>query len=166
MVVDLLSTDAVRVSEGDEVHIDRWGGDDTLSGVVRRVEPYGVTRLSALGIEEQRVDVVIDLTDPFERWKRLGHGYKVEASIVLWRGDDVLQVPVAALFRKGPDWATFVVENGRAQLGPVEIGERSERSARVLGGLEPGDRVVVYPSDRVTDGARVRPRPVPDRAPG
>lgn len=161
VVVDLLSSDAVLVSEGDAVEIERWGGDHPLAGVVRRVEPYGVTKLSALGIEEQRVNVIIDLTEPTARWERLGHGYEVEARIVIWEADDVVQVPNAALFRRGTSWATFVVREGLAHLAVVEIGRRNEEMARVLEGLSVGDTVVLYPSDRVADGTHVEQRNLP-----
>ncbi len=161
VVVDLLSSDAVLVSAGDEVRIERWGGDEPISGAVRRVEPYGVTKISALGIEEQRVNVIIDLTDPVEKWRRLGHGYKVEAQIVRWQEDDVLQVPIAALFRRGAAWAAFAVRDGRAQTVPVEVGETNGRMAQVLAGLDLDDVVVLYPSDRVTDGSLVEPRARP-----
>lgn len=155
IVVDLLSSDAVLVTEGDRARIERWGGPDPLNGVVRRVEPYGATKLSALGIEEQRVNVLIDLEDPIERWARLGHGYEVEAEITISEHDDVLRVPNAALFRKGPHWATFALSDGRARLTEVEIGARNEELAEVRAGLDEGDLVVVYPSDRVGDGTRI-----------
>lgn len=112
--LDLLSEEAVRVRPGQRVVVDGWGGPGTLSGVVRRVEPFGYTKVSALGIEEQRVDVLIDLTDARERWRRLGHGYRVQPSIVVWEGAQVLQAPLSALFRDGEDWAVFVANNGRA----------------------------------------------------
>lgn len=158
IVVDLLSSDAVLVSQGDPVTIERWGGDHPLGGVVRRVEPYGRTKLSALGIEEQRVNVLIDLQDPIERWRRLGHGYEVEAAITIWEEADVLRVPNAALFRMGATWGAFAVRGGRARLVEVQIGRRNEDDAQLLGGLNEGDLVVLYPSDRVTDGAAIRPR--------
>lgn len=161
VVVDLLSADAVLVSAGDEVRIERWGGERPINGVVRRVEPYGITKISALGIEEQRVNVIIDLTDPIENWRRLGHGYKVEAQIVRWHEDDVLQVPTAALFRRGAAWATFVVRDGRAQISPVEVGATNGRMAQVLAGLHLNEVVVLYPSDRVTEGSLVEPRAMP-----
>jgi HlyD family secretion protein len=161
IVVDLLSRDAVRVSPGDAVRIERWGGDGALNGRVRRIEPFGVTKVSALGIEEQRVNVIIDLTDPRQRWERLGHGYQIDAQIVLWQGEAVLQVPLSALFRRGDDWAVFRVEDGRALVRMVAIGRTNRRGAQVLGGLEAGDRVVAHPSDRIRDGIRVVSRPQP-----
>ncbi len=123
VVVDLLSADAVRVEAGQRVIIEAWGGDQPLDGVVQRVEPFGFTKVSALGIEEQRVNVVIDITSPRERWERLGHGYRVEPRIVLWESSDVLRVPLSALFRQGDKWAVFVEQGGRAELREVEIGQ-------------------------------------------
>jgi HlyD family secretion protein len=159
VVVDLLSRDAVRIREGAEVAIDEWGGAVTVAGRVRRIEPTGFTKVSALGIEEQRVNVIIDFTDPPERWQSLGHGYRVEAHIVVWRGEDVLRVPVSALFRHGEDWAVFVLIEGRARLREVVVGHRNSLAAEVLEGLEAGERVVLYPSDRVFDGVAVTARP-------
>ncbi len=159
VVVDLLSRDAVRVREGAAVTIDEWGGEATVAGRVRRIEPTGFTKVSALGIEEQRVNVIIDFTDPPERWQLLGHGYRVEARIVVWQSEDVLKVPVSALFRHGEAWAVFVVEDGRARLREVAVGHRNSQAAEVLEGLEDGKHVVLYPSDRIFDGAAVTMRP-------
>ena len=159
VVVDLLSRDAVRIREGAEVAIDEWGGEATVKGRVRRIEPTGFTKVSALGIEEQRVNVIIDFTDPPARWQSLGHGYRVEAHIVVWRGAEVLKVPVSALFRHGEAWAVFVLTEGRARLREVMIGHRNSLAAEVLDGLEAGERVVLYPSDRIFDGVAVTARP-------
>ncbi|MFO7276754.1 MAG: HlyD family efflux transporter periplasmic adaptor subunit [Pseudomonadota bacterium] len=158
IVVDLLSEDAVRVRAGQRAIIEGWGGEEPLEGTVRRVEPFGFMRVSALGIEEQRVNVIIDITSPRERWQRLGHGYRVVPSIVLWEAQDVLLVPLSALFRQGESWAVFVAENGRAKLRTVEIGQQNGLVAEVRSGLEPGERVVLHPGDRVTDGTRITPR--------
>ncbi|TNE39910.1 MAG: HlyD family efflux transporter periplasmic adaptor subunit [Sphingomonadales bacterium] len=158
IVADLLSTDAVQVNAGDPVVIERWGGEGNLNGTVDRVEPYGFTKVSSLGIEEQRVNVIIRLTDPPEIWERLGHGYRVEARVILWQGDDVLQVPLSALFSHGEGRAVFVVRGGRARLAPIEIGHRNSEAVEVVGGLEDGDRVIVHPSDRVTAGVLVEDR--------
>lgn len=155
IVVDLLSTDAVRVSLGDEVAIADWGGPRILSGRVRRVEPYGFTKVSALGIEEQRVNVLVDLTDPYERWRSLGHGFRVEAKIAVWKGKDVLKLPLGALFREGDDWAVFVVEDDRARLRRVRIGHTNGREAEILDGLAPGEHVILHPGDQIADGVRV-----------
>ncbi len=155
IVVDLLSTDAVKVSEGDAVLITRWGGEGALNARVRRVEPFGFMKVSSLGIEEQRVNVIVDLTDPRNRWRRLGHGYQIDAAILRWQSDKALQVPIGALFRQGTDWAVFRVVSGRARLTKVKIGQMNDRTAQVLDGLKPGDQVVSHPGERVADGAAV-----------
>ena len=158
IVVDLLSPDAVKVEPGQRVIIERWGGDAPLAGRVRLVEPFGYTKVSALGIEEQRVNVIIDLTSDETEWRRLAHGYQVDVRIVLWESDDTLVLPLLALFRVGSDWSVFVESNGRAELRRVEIGRRNNLDAEVLGGLEAGERVVLYPGDRVSAGARIAER--------
>ena len=169
IVVDLLSADAVRVEEGQQVLIEDWGGPGKLHGRVHRVEPYGFTKVSALGIEEQRVNVIVRFTDPPEKWQRLGHGYRVETRIVLWRGDKVIKLPLSALFRSqdgapsrtaddAADWAVFVAQKGRARLRSVSRGHHNGLEVEILAGLEPGDRVVLHPSDRVRDGAAITAR--------
>jgi HlyD family secretion protein len=158
IVVDLLSADAVRVPPGAEARITGWGGDTELEARVRRVEPSGFTRVSALGIEEQRVNVILDLEGDAQEWLRLGDGFRVEARILLARAEDVLRVPTAALFRRGDGWAVFRVEGARTLETPITIGRRSQAEAEVLSGLEVGDRVVVYPGDRVAHGVRVEER--------
>lgn len=159
IAVDLLSRDAVRVSPGDAVIIENWGGDGTLNGRVRLIEPFGVTKVSSLGIEEQRVNAIVDLTDPRERWRRLGHGYHIDARIVLLRQQDVLLVPLTALFRSGGEWALFRAVEGRARLTAVRVGQMSDRHARILDGLAPGDWVVLHPSDAIADGVRIEALP-------
>jgi HlyD family secretion protein len=158
IVVDLLSTEAVRVQPGQRALIEAWGGGPPLAGEVRRVEPFGFTKVSALGIEEQRVNVVIDFTDPPERWRRLGHGYRVEPRIILASADQALKVPRAALFRDGQDWAVFVRDGSRARLRHVELGLENGLEAEIRKGLAAGDQVVLQPGDRVSDGQRVRDR--------
>ncbi len=158
VVVDLLSADAVRVGPGQRVVIEAWGGDQPLDGVVQRVEPFGFTKVSALGIEEQRVNVVIDIASPRERWERLGHGYRVEPRIVLWESSDVLRVPLSALFRQGDKWAVFVARDGRAELREVEIGQGNGLQAEVRAGLDAGERVVLHPAERVSPGVRLAER--------
>lgn len=157
IVVDLLSGDAVRVREGAEVTIEDWGGV-TLAGRVRRVEPYAFTKISALGIEEQRVNVIVDFTDSAETWQGLGHGYRVDAHILDWRGEDVLKLPLGALFRDGESWAVFVAEDGVAKLRHIEIDHGNGREAEVLEGLETGATVILHPGDRISDGVRVLSR--------
>lgn len=155
IVVDLLSTDAVKVATGDAVKITRWGGDGALNGRVRRVEPFGITKVSSLGIEEQRVNVIIDITDPREKWARLGHGYQIDASIIRWHSESALQVPVGALFRSGSAWSVFQVVDGRARLTPLEIGHVNDESGEILKGLSAGDTVISHPGESVQDGVRV-----------
>ncbi len=156
--VELLSSDAVRVYEGTLVRFLRWGGDATLLGVVRRVEPTGFTKISALGVEEQRVRVICDITSPFESWQSLGDGYRVEAQFVLWENPEVLQAPASALFRAGEDWAVFRVSDGRAEVVRVETGARSGLAVEIVSGLQRGDQVIIYPGDQVAEGGRVSPR--------
>ncbi len=158
IVSDLLSTDAVRVDPGDPVLIEQWGGEETLRGAVRLVEPSGFMKVSALGVEEQRVNVVVDFEDPVEAWNQLGDGYRVEVRVVIWKGEDVVKVPTSSLFRRGDAWAVFAVDSGRARIVPIEVGRRNGLEAQVISGLEAGQEVVVHPGDTLEDGARVRPR--------
>lgn len=155
IVVDLLSSDAVRVSIGDVAAIDRWGGGEPLAATVTRIEPTGFTKVSALGIEEQRVRVVLDFTAPRGAWSALGHDYRVFARIRTDIASDVVSVPVSALFRVGSDWAVFAVQDGQARLRSVTIGLRNTEVAEVDSGLMPGDSVIVHPSDRIADGVAV-----------
>ena len=157
IVADLLSTDAVRIDEGAEVLIEQWGGGQTLHGRVRRVEPSGFMKVSALGVEEQRVKVRIDLSHP-ETAARLGDGYRVEVRVVLWQADDVLRVPVGSLFRQGEGWTVFVVEDGTARLQAVELGQRNAQFGQILSGLDAGATVVMHPPDTLTDGSPVTTR--------
>jgi HlyD family secretion protein len=158
IVVDLLSTDAVRVEVGQRVLIEAWGGSPALEGTVTRIEPFGFTKISALGIEEQRVNVRIDLVDSPDHWARLGHGYRVEPRIILAEASDILTVPRAALFRDGDQWAVFVAENDTAVLRIVELGLSNAFAAEITSGLAVGERVVLQPSDRVSAGSRLQPR--------
>lgn len=158
IVVDLLSEDAVRVTEGDRVVIEDWGGPHDLNGIVRRVEPFGFTKVSALGIEEQRVNVIIDFEDAPEKWAELGHGYRLDTRIFVWEAEDVLKLPVSALFRDQGRWAVFRVVDEEAVLTPVEIGRRNALEAEILSGLEEADSVVIHPSDRVVDGVGIEAR--------
>lgn len=156
IVSDLLSTDAVKVRSGQRVMIEQWGGDQAIQGRVRRVEPYGFTKISALGVEEQRVNVVVDFEDPREAWSLLGDGYRVEVRIVIWEEENVLKVPTGSLFRSGEDWAVFRVNSENvAQLQTIELGRRNALEAEVQSGLDEGDRVLLHPSDDVQDGVGV-----------
>ena len=155
--VEVLSKDAVRIPPGGRVLLERWGGDGPLEGVVRTVEPAGFTKVSALGVEEQRVLVIADLASPPQDWARLGDGYRVEARFVVWRREDAVIAPSSALFRRDGGWAAFVAAGSRARLRDVDVGRSDGLRAEILGGLEPGDRVVVHPDDELDDGARIRP---------
>jgi len=158
IVADLLSTDAVRIPPAADVLIEQWGGNQPLTGKVRRVEPAGFMKVSALGVEEQRVNVIIDFDDPTNAAKRLGDAYRVDVRVVTWRDANVLKVPVGALFRRGEAWAAFTVEGGRAQLRTVMLGQRNATEAQVTSGLSEGQTVVLHPPDTLMDGARVKTR--------
>ena len=157
VVADLLSTDAVQITLGSAVVIDGWGGPP-ISGRVTRVDPAGFVKVSALGIEEQRVRTTIDFAGPSGEWSRLGHDYRVIVHVVIWKADEALTVPVGALFRRGNDWAVFSVKSGRARTTVVGVGHRNAQLAEVVSGLAAGERVVVHPSDRVKEGASVSQR--------
>ena len=156
--IDVLSSDAVRVVPGARVSLEHWGGGAPLRGRVRRIEPGAFTKISALGVEEQRVNVIVDLEDPPGERERLGDGFRVEARIVVAEADDVLKVASGALFREDDRWALFRVENGHARLVPVGTGLRGEAEVQVTEGVSEGDSVVLHPSDRVADGVAVTRR--------
>ena len=156
--VDVLSSDAVQIQPGMRVLFERWGAPEPLEGRVRRVEPVGFTKISALGVEEQRVLVIADITAPHEQWARLGDAYRVNARFILWEADDGRRVPTSALFRHDDGWAVFVVARGRAVLRPVAPGRRGPRLTQVLSGLEVGEIVIVHPDRDITSGTRVRLR--------
>lgn len=155
IVADLLSSDAVRIGPGTRAIVERWGGQVPLEAILDRIEPSAETRVSALGIEEQRVDAIFSLTTPETDRTGLGHGFSVFLRIVEWESDTALQVPLGALFRRGPDWAVFVVVDGIAQERRIAIGQRSARSAEILDGLSAGDRIITHPSDVIADGVAV-----------
>jgi len=154
--LEMLSEDAAKLSIGAETMIEAWGGP-TLKGRVYRVEPLGFTKVSSLGIEEQRALVLVDFEEPRESWEKLGHGYGLDARVVVWESPKVLKVPMGALFRKKNQWATYVFKDRKAYLNTVEIGHTTTYYAEVLSGLKKDDLVVLYPSDRVMDGGYVRP---------
>ncbi|BBO30650.1 efflux RND transporter periplasmic adaptor subunit [Lacipirellula parvula] len=156
--IDVLSRDAVKVRPGATVVLEEWGGDRPLHGEVRLVEPSGFTKISTLGVEEQRVNVIVDLIDPPQQRDDLGDGFRVEARIVIAEADDVLKIPSSALFRVGDDWATFRVENGVARQQTVKLGLENGLEAEIRGGLAEGDVVVMHPGDNVVDGRAVKPR--------
>jgi HlyD family secretion protein len=160
VAVDVLSEDAVRIRPGARVLLERWGGSDVLEGAVRVVEPTGFTKVSALGVEEQRVWVIVDIVSPAEQWRRLGDGYRVEASFVIWEGAQVLQVPSSALFRRQDGWGVFVVEDGVARRRAVETGRRGGMMTEITQGLSEGEQVVPHPDGALVDGVRVEWRQV------
>ncbi len=156
LVVDVLSSDAVEIKHGAEVMIERWGGPTTLAGRVRRVEPAAFTKISTLGVEEQRVNVLIDVVSPPPSWAGLGDGYRVEARIVVFNQDDAIVVPTGALFRTGTQWQVYVVSDNRVERRVIEVLRRSGRLAAIAKGLSAGETVIIYPSDRVKPGISVK----------
>lgn len=156
--IDVLSSDAARIPAGARVLLEQWGGDEPLEARVRLVEPSGRTKVSALGVEEQRVNVIADFPDRDKIPPSLGDCFRVEARIIIWEQDGVMKVPTSALFRHGDGWAVFRVENERAMLRTVKLGRKSALAAEVMEGLSLGDTVVVHPSDRITDGIQIVPR--------
>jgi HlyD family secretion protein len=158
VVVDVLTTDAVQIVPGMPVRVERYGGDAALEGRVRLVEPSALTKVSALGVEEQRVNVVIDLVSPLDQWRTLGDGYRVDARIVIHGEEAAVKVPSGALFRAGDQWSVFVFDRGTARHRVVEVGQRNGVEATVTKGLDVGELVLVYPSDAVKDGAAVEQR--------
>jgi|GWRWMinimDraft_15_1066023.scaffolds.fasta_scaffold03147_2 HlyD family secretion protein len=159
VVAELLSTDAVQITPGAPVRIDGWGGP-AVRGKVRRIDPAGFVKISALGIEEQRVRTWIDFTDPYEKWQQLGHDYRVIVHVTIWQDDGVLTAPAGAFFRKGNDWAVFAIRDGRARSVLVTLGQRNNQTAQILSGLSEGDKVVLHPSDRISEGVAVAQREV------
>jgi HlyD family secretion protein len=156
--VDLLSADTIGISPGTLAHVERWGGEGVIAARVRRIEPSAFTRVSALGIEEQRVRLALDILTPPEGRAGLGDRYRVYVRLVVWSGADVLQVPRAALFRQAGHWAVFVQSEGRAALRVVETGRMTADQVQILSGLEEGQQVVAYPGARVVEGVRLAAR--------
>jgi HlyD family secretion protein len=159
VVAELLSSDAVQIKVGSSVRIDGWGGAP-VQGRVTRVDPAGFVKISSLGIEEQRVRTWIDFTDPPEVWAQLGHDYRVIVHVTIWQDDTVLTAPAGAFFRKGNDWAVFAIRDGRARSVLVTLGQRNNQTAQILSGLSEGDKVVLHPSDRISEGVAVAQREV------
>ncbi|MBI4622050.1 MAG: HlyD family efflux transporter periplasmic adaptor subunit [Verrucomicrobia bacterium] len=155
--IEVLSRDGVAIAPGARVMLEQWGGPAPLAARVRLVEPSAFTKISALGVEEQRVYVIADFTDPIERRPTLGDNYRVEARIVIWENPNALRAPAGALFQRSATWQTFVIEGGRARLRKIRVGRGNGVETEILDGLSEGDRVVVYPGDKVTDGTRVKP---------
>jgi HlyD family secretion protein len=158
IIADLLSTDAVRISAGNSVRIEHWGGPNPLDGRVRRIEPSGFMKVSALGVEEQRVNVIVDFVDLPAAARQLGDGYRVEVRVVIWRDQAALKVPTGSLFRRGDAWAVFVVDNKRVRLQTVELGQRNDREGQILKGVSEAQTVILHPPDTLTDGVRVKLR--------
>lgn len=160
IVADYLSTDAVKIRTGDRVIIEKWGGDGALAGLVNRIEPFGFTKFSALGVEEQRVNIVIDFVSTPEERLGLGHGFRVETRTVIWEDQNALTVPSSALFRNGGDWAVFIVRDGRAVRTPVKVGHNNGVQAEIIDGAKEGDTVVLYPGADIVDGIRIAARKI------
>ncbi len=161
VLIELPTTEAPLVSAGEAVRLVNWGGSAPLSGRVRRIEPWGFTKVSALGVEEQRVNVLVDIASPGKDWNTLGEGYRLDAQIQVYQAQNALTVPTGALFRSGERWLVYLIgPDHRARQVPVRIGHRNDRDAEVLDGLNEGERVVVYPSDALRDQARVAVNPL------
>jgi HlyD family secretion protein len=157
--IDVLSPDAVKIRAGDPVRITGWGGDQPLNGRVRLVEPAATTKISSLGVEEQRVNVVVDIEEPPENRETLGDAFRVDARIIYWQSKDVLRVPSSALLRVSEGWAVYRIEGNRALRTPIQIGHRNPRWTEVLEGLSAGQQVIEYPSDKISSGVLVTPKP-------
>ena len=155
---EVLSEDAVKIKPGMRVIYHRWGGEKPLQGLVKIVEPYGFTKISALGVEEQRVLVISDIISEPSQWAGLGEGYRVAAEFILWQSDDVLQIPASALFRFNNSWAVFVLEHGRAVRRIVKVGKHNGLSAQILGGLSAGEQIITHPDDAIENQVRVKQR--------
>jgi HlyD family secretion protein len=158
VVIDVLSSDAVKIQPGQKVAFEQWGGDAPLNGIVRLVEPAAFQKVSALGVEEQRVNILIDFAESNTAVATLGDGFRVEARIVIWEGRQLVTVPTSAIFRIGDQWTVFRMIDGIARTTPVEIGKRNDLFAEVLSGLKPGDTVIVHPSDLLVEGKKVKPK--------
>lgn len=156
-VIEVLSRDGAAIPPGAKVELEQWGGGQPLAARVRLVEPAAFLKISALGVEEQRVNVVVDFVTPYEQRRNLGDNFRVEARIVVWEASQALKVPAGALFRRGQNWAAFVLAGGRAELRRVQVGRSSGSEMQILDGLKAGEEVILYPGDRVHEGERVKP---------
>ena len=155
--VEVLSSDAVKIKKGTTVFFERWGGEGRLEGVVRVVEPSGFTKISSLGVEEQRVLIIADITSPTDMWRALGDGYRLEAHFVVWEGKDILQVPTSSLYRVGKeDWAVFIEDKGKARQRIVKIGQRNGLAAEIIAGVQEKEKVISHPDDKISDGVRIK----------
>lgn len=160
VVVEMLSRDGAAIPPGATAWLEQWGGPTPLEGRVRLVEPAAFTKISALGVEEQRVNVVVDILTPVADRRSLGDNFRVEARVVVWEEARALKVASSGLFRRGAEWAAFVVRSGKAKLVPVQAGRSSGPETQILSGLQEGDEVILYPGDRVADGQRIKPMAV------
>jgi HlyD family secretion protein len=158
VVADILSSEAVKVADNARVDIVKWGGAKPLRGKVRRIEPTGFTKVSALGVEEQRVNIFITITDPYPLWRRLGHGYRVQVQIETWSKQDAIRVPVSALSHRANGWTAYVAEKGRAHLKPVQIGHINDEFGEVVGGLKVGEQVILHPGDSISENRLISAR--------
>ncbi len=158
VLVEVLSSDAVKIKKGTPVLFKRWGGEEPILGVVRVVEPAGFTKISSLGVEEQRVLIIADITSPHDTWRVLGDGYRLEAHFIVWEGKDVLQVPASALFRSGKEWAVFVNDNGRARECAVQVGQRNGLTAEIISGIKANEKVIAHPDESISDRSRIKSR--------
>lgn len=156
VITEVLSSDAVKIQKGTPVLFKRWGNEKPLSGTVRMVEPAGFTKISSLGVEEQRVLVIADITSPYKLWHVLGDGYRLESHFIIWEGEDILSVPASSLFRLREKWAVFVNDKGRAGLRIVEIGHMNGMTAEIISGLKAGEKVIAHPGDSISDGVRIK----------
>ncbi len=153
--IEMLSNNAVRVKVGDEAFIKRWGGEQDIKAVVKVIEPSGFTKISALGVEEQRVNVILSFTEPREKWQTLGDAFRVEAAIIIDRADDVLKIPLSALFRQNEIWSVFKVIDGKAQLSTVKVGRRNDRFVEIVSGLKVGDVIISHPGNNIENAVRI-----------
>ncbi len=160
VIVEMLSRDGAAIAAGAPVSLEQWGGPAALEGRVRLVEPAAFTKYSALGVEEQRVNVVVDITSPRESWLSLGDNFRVEARVITWESNRVLKVPVSGLFRSGNAWAAYVVRGGKAEFVPVQAGKSGGGEMQIESGLAEGDEIILYPGDRIKPGQRVKPTKV------
>ena len=156
--IEVLSADAVRIVPGGKIRLQRWGGSDTLQAEVRTIEPVAYTKISALGVEEQRVRIIADFVSSREQWQRLGDGYRVEATFILWEGEQILQMPTAALIRQSEDWSVYVAEDGVARLRSIKIGERAGLQVEVTDGLTEGKSVILHPDEMISEGVKLKIR--------
>jgi HlyD family secretion protein len=157
VVIEVLSRDGAVIQPGTRVELEQWGGAEALQARVRLVEPAAFTKISALGVEEQRVNVIADIVTPVEKRANLGDNFRVEARIVTWEATNVLKVATGAVFRRGDDSGVFLVRNSRAKLQPIKTGRSSGTETEIVSGVTESDEVVIFPGDRIHDGDRVKP---------